>query len=148
MYGKSGTKPGANPYRSVSVDTASPKQRLIMLFDGAVRFSNRAKRCIEADDLAGKGLYVGKAQAIVQELQNVLRHDVAPELCGALSALYTYIIELYSKANLESDAGAIDEAIDLLATVKAGFGDTAVAEAEGAEAEDAPAVRLSAATAG
>ena len=147
MYGKSGRKPGANPYRSVSVDTASPKQRLIMLFDGAVRFSNRAKRCIEADDLAGKGLYVGKAQAIVQELQNVLRHDVAPELCGALSALYSYIIELYSKANLESDAGAIDEAVDLLATVKAGFGDAEAVEA-GEDVEDAPSARLSTATAG
>ena len=146
MYGKSGAKAGANPYRSVSVDTASPKQRLLMLFDGAVRFSNRAKRCIEADDLAGKGLYVGKAQAIVQELQNVLRHDVAPELCGALSALYTYIIELYSKANLESDVAAIDEAIDLLATVKAGFGESVVSEDD--EAEAAPAPRLSAATAG
>ena len=89
---------------------------------------------------------MGKAQAIVQELQNVLRHDVAPELCGALSALYTYIIELYSKAHLESDVAAIDEAIDLLATVKAGFGESVVSEDDAAEA--APAPRLSAATAG
>ena len=121
MYGKSGKRPGTNPYKSVSVDTASPRQRLLMLFDGAVRFSNRASRCVEAGDIAGKGLYIGKAQAIVQELQNVLRHDVAPELCGALSSLYTYIIELYSQANLSGEPEAIKEATELPETVRAGF---------------------------
>lgn len=146
MYGKSGRQPGANPYKSVSVDTASPRQRLLMLFDGAIRFSNRAARCIDSGDLAGKGLYVGKAQAIVQELQNVLRHDVAPDLCGALSSLYTYIIELYSKANLHSDRESIAEAIELLETVKSGFADTSSQD----QAVQAPegAVRLAAATAG
>ncbi len=146
MYGKSGRKPGANPYKSVSVDTASPRQRLMMLFDGAIRFSNRAARCIETGDLAGKGLYVGKAQAIVQELQNVLRHDVAPDLCGTLSSLYSYIIELYSKANLNSDKDAVAEAIELLETVKSGFSDI-TGQDQGVQAPDG-AVRLSTATAG
>ena len=144
MYGRSGRKPGANPYKSVSVDTASPRQRLMMLFDGALRFSKRATRCIEDGDLAGKGMYIGKAQAIVQELQNVLRHDVAPDLCNALSALYTYIIELYSKANLDGDAEAIREAVELLETVRDGFADASGNE----EVSDAEPVALAEATAG
>ena len=147
MYGKSGTKPGGNPYKSVSVDTASPRQRLLMLFDGAIRFSNRATRCMDAGDLAGKGLYVGKAQAIVQELQNVLRHDVAPELCGALSSLYSYIIELYSKANVSGDKAAVVEAIELLQTVKSGFSETSAKDAAGVQVPEG-ALRLSSAVAG
>ncbi len=145
MYGNSGRKPGTNPYKSVSVDTASPRQRLLMLFDGAVRFSNRAFRCVEAGDIAGKGLYIGKAQAIVQELQNVLRHDVAPELCGALSSLYTYIIELYSQANLSADPEAIKEATELLETVREGFAE-AVGVDKGVQAPDQ--LRASGVTAG
>lgn len=146
MYGSSGRKPGTNPYKSVSVDTASPRQRVLMLFDGAIRFSNRAARCIEAGDLAGKGLHVGKAQAIVQELQNVLRHDLAPDLCGALSSLYTYVIELYSKANLNSDVAPLAEAIELLETVKSGFSDVSAGESAAQSPEGA--VRLSSLTAG
>lgn len=149
MYGRSGPKHGSNPYQAVSVDTASPRQRLVMLFDGAIRFSNRAIQCIEDKDLAGKGLYVGKAQAIVQELQNVLRHDVAPDLCGALSSLYTYIIRLYSKANVELDSAAVQEAVGLLKTVRSGFAEAAADERNvEAPAADSVYLRLSPGTPG
>ena len=121
MYGRPDRRPGANPYQSVSVDTASPAARLLMLFDGSIRFCRRAIRCMERDDIAGKGVYIGKAQAIVQEFQASLRHDVAPELCDQLTTLYAYIVDLFTQANLQNETFIIDEAIQLLETLRAGF---------------------------
>ena len=106
----------------VPTETDMARQRLALLFDNAIRFAERGMRCIGADDKAGSAFYIGKSQAIVQELQNVLRHQAAPELCGALSALYTYVIEVLTAANVHHDASLVDEAVDLLKTVRTGFG--------------------------
>jgi len=109
----------------------NPRERLGLLFDSAIRFAERGKRAAGVNDKAGSAMYIGKSQAIVQELQNVLRHQAAPELCGALSALYTYIIDVLTVANLQHDGtpedianvvNRVDEAIDLLKTVRTGFG--------------------------
>lgn len=134
MYGSPMRSPKANPYRSVSIDTASPRTRLLMLFDGAVRFANAAVQCVEDEDVAGKGAKLVRAQAIVNELQAILDHDVAPELCASLSALYAYVTERFVQANLDNDAAPIHEGIELLKTIRSGF-----AEAETTEAPAAPA---------
>jgi len=92
-----------------------------MLFDGAVRFGLAGARCIRRGDVAGKGEKLVRAQAIVHELQALLDHDVAPELCASLAALYGYVAELLVRANLDADATAVEEAVGLLRTVRAGF---------------------------
>ena len=55
-----------------------------------------------------------RAQKIVLELSTSLNHDVDPDLCQKLSALYTYIYRLLVDANMQHRTEPIDEAIKLL----------------------------------
>ncbi|TLN09722.1 flagellar protein FliS, partial [bacterium] len=63
-----------NQYQNTQVGTASPERILIMLYDGAINFTRIALDKMNKGDLAGKGRFVGKAQAIVSELMNTLNH--------------------------------------------------------------------------
>lgn len=40
-------------YKNTQVATASPGALILMLFDGAIKFSNQAVKCIEQSDFAG-----------------------------------------------------------------------------------------------
>ena len=125
MYTSPQRRPGRNPYRETSVETASPEQQLVMLLDGAIRYCARAGAGIESGDLANKGVNVGKAQAIVQELQAILDHEAAPELCGTLNALYDYMGDRLTHANIHNDAPAVADVASLLGTIRAGFAEAA-----------------------
>ncbi len=105
---------GAQSYLRTKILTASPQQLRLMLYDGAIKFCRQATDAIAANDIEGKFNALMRAQKIVLELSTSLNHDVAPELCGKLGALYTYIYRLLVDANVNGQAQPIDEAIELL----------------------------------
>ena len=119
MYTKNGySKSSYQRYRAAKIQAASPAQIMVMLYDGAIRFAKIAKQKIEADDLAGKGTYVGKVQAIISELMSSLDFSIAPELCTQLEQLYIYIMEQLTEANLSVGVAPLDEVIGLLTPLR------------------------------
>ncbi len=104
----------ANTYLRNRVLSADPLELRLMLFDGAVKFCRQAADAIGKSDW--EGMYNGliRAQKIVMELNTSLKHDVSPDLCARLAALYTYIYRRLVDANLERDDAPIHEAINLL----------------------------------
>lgn len=108
-------------YKAVKIQTASPAQIMIMLYDGAIRFSLVAKKKIEDKDYAAKGTYIGKVQAIVSELMSSLDFSIAPELCSRLEQLYIYIIEQLTISNLELKTEPLDVVVELLKTLRDGW---------------------------
>ena len=108
-------------YRAVKIQTASPAQIMIMLYDGAIRFTKLARKKIEEGDVAGKGTYISKTQAIVSELMSSLDFSMAPELCAQLQQLYMYMIEQLTEANLKLVPEPLDTVVDLLSTLRDGW---------------------------
>lgn len=122
MYAKNGYgRSSFQRYRAVKIQTASPAQVMLMLYDGAIRFAHVAQRKLAENDMPGKGTYLGKVQAIVSELMSSLDHTVAPELCERLQSLYAYMMERLSHANLKRESEPIDEVIALLTTLREGW---------------------------
>jgi flagellar protein FliS len=117
-YGSGYGKKGLGRYQDMKVHTASPAQIMIMLYDGAIRFSLQAKKKIEERDFEGKGVFIGKTQAIVDELMNSLDFNVSPELCGRLQQLYIYMNEKLTDANIKLNTESIDEVVNLLTTLR------------------------------
>jgi len=103
-----------NPYLKTRIMTASPEELRLMLYDGAIKFANQAKAAIDKQDFETSYTALMRAQKIVLELSTSLNHDVAPELCEKLSALYTYIYRLLVEANMNRQIRQLDEAIELL----------------------------------
>jgi len=108
----------ANQYRQMQVTTASREKVLLMLYDGAINFSKMAQDRMSNQDIVGKGTYVSKALAIVTELMNTLNHDACHEVAADLQRLYLYVIGEYSKANLNNDPKALDNAISILSNLR------------------------------
>ena len=120
-YGSGYGKKGLGRYQDMKVQTASPAQIMIMLYDGSIRFSLQAKKKIEEKDFEGKGVFISKTQAIIDELMNSLDFNIAPELCTNLQQLYIYINERLTHANIKMEAEAMDEVIELLNTLRDGW---------------------------
>lgn len=122
MYAKNGyAQSSFQRYRAVKIQTASPAQVLIMLYDGAIRFALIARKKIEEKDYAAKGTYIGKVQAIISELMSSLDFSIAPELCTQLEQLYIYMMEQLTEANLNLDIDKLDVVVRLLKTLREGW---------------------------
>jgi flagellar protein FliS len=78
-------------YLETSVITATPEQLVVMLYEGAIRYSKQAIVQIENRDLQGKRVSVDRALGIVQQLQTSLDMKRGGELAVDLRRLYQYI---------------------------------------------------------
>jgi flagellar protein FliS len=105
-------------YQNTQINTASPEKILIMLYEGAIRFSKIALEKMEKKDIAGKGKFIGKAMAIVTELMNTLNHEVGGEIAQRLEQLYVYLIGELSHANIQSDPKSLENVIAILSHLR------------------------------
>ena len=108
-------------YLEMQVQTATDEQRLIMLFDGAVKFSRIAIQAIQQkkQDIASRNLCY--AQNILLHLKASLRQEHTPELSGSLDKLYTHWHLLLVKGNQEKHIQPIQEVIEGLTSIRQSF---------------------------
>ena len=104
----------ANHYLRTKVLTATPEQLQLMLYDGAIRFAEQAKVALEKKNYEQSYNALSRAQKIIAELCSSLKHDVAPELCGKLAALYNFIYRKLVEANIEHKIASLEEALGIL----------------------------------
>ncbi len=108
-----------NAYAQVGVHTgamsASPHKLIVMLYDGARGAIARAKFCMEAGDIAGKGKAISKAIDIVDNgLRAVLDHSAGGDIAADLERLYEYMTRQLMLANLRNSAELLGEVDGLL----------------------------------
>jgi flagellar protein FliS len=92
-----------NSYQQNQVATASREQILIMLYDGAIRFTRQAIHAIETNNTQGRITGVQKAMAIVAEFRNTLDHQIGGQIAADLDALYEFMIHSLLKGNVNND---------------------------------------------
>ena len=101
-------------YLRTRVMTATPEQLQMMLYDGAIRFSEQARAALEAHDYEKSYNMISRVQKIITEMSCTLKRDVLPELCDKLTALYGYVYKKLIEANVQHSVDAIDEALELM----------------------------------
>ena len=106
-------------YQKASIETASREQILIMLYDGAIQFLNKAKVAMEAKDFEAIHNNLIGAQNILQEFINSMDREVAPQLAENLISLYEYFIRRLVHANMKRQIEPIDEVLKYLKSLKA-----------------------------
>ena len=104
----------AQNYLRTKIFTATPEQLQLMLYDGALRFGEQARLAHEKRNYEQSYNMISRVQKIITEMQSGLKHDVAPDLCKKMSALYNYIFRKLVEANLEHTITALDEAMEIL----------------------------------
>ena len=107
-----------NQYQNTQVSTSSPEKLLLMLYDGAINFTRIALDKMEKKDIAGKGKFIGKAQAIVSELMSTLNHEVGGDISRRLEQLYIYLIDEYLAANINNSPRSLENALKILTILR------------------------------
>lgn len=104
-------------YRQTQVATASQGELLLMLFDGAIRFSKQSKDFMGAGKIEEASAKLIAAQDIINELILSLDLEVG-ELAHNLHQLYVYIHDLLVQANIKKDSGIVDHAVGMLVELR------------------------------
>jgi flagellar protein FliS len=101
-------------YKQVVVSTSTPGELLLALYSGLFRFLKQARMLLEAKQRGRAAELVSKARAIICELDLALDHEVYPELCQNLTALYGFCLDRLRVATREDSTQALDEVIRVL----------------------------------
>ncbi len=112
----------AKNYRNAAVNTATPGQLVLMLFDGALR--NLATALVGFDiECIGQRIeqinnHLLKAQAIVRELQSSLDLKAGGDFAKTMWSLYDFMLERLRAANMKKDPEPIRVVETLLNEVR------------------------------
>jgi len=124
MYSGSPTH-GARVYQQVGahgrVADADPAQLIELLLAGAIGRVAEARGHLERGDIARKGEALGRALAIVGELNGSLDLGRGGDIAANLRSLYDYIGRRLTEANLRNDGAALEEVMGLLREIKSGW---------------------------
>jgi flagellar protein FliS len=109
-------------YRQVATQTASPGQLVLMLYEGAIRFLERARQGFAADDPLEFNQTINnnvlRAQAIINELDFALDLQHGGELAATLSRLYSYLDRRLHEANQHKNEAGIVEVVRRLTILR------------------------------
>lgn len=104
-----------NPYQSYqqnSVNTASPGELTLMLYNGCLKFIHISKKAIENKEIETKNTNIQKAQKIIQELMVTLNMDL--EISQNMMSLYNYMNRRLIEANIKNDISILTEVEELV----------------------------------
>ncbi|MFT4690003.1 MAG: flagellar protein FliS [Limisphaerales bacterium] len=109
-------------YKTVATQTAAPGNLVLMLYDGALRFLQRAVESFQHTDPVefnqGVNNNILRAQSIINELNTSLDMDQGGELADKLRGLYNYFDERLQEGNIAKEQQPVDEVIDRLSVIR------------------------------
>ncbi len=108
-------------YKQTAVLSASKEQVMLMLYEGAIRFTKTAILAAQENNISERGKNILKAYDIILEFQASLNHNVAGDLPKQLDQLYNYLLDQYSKANMTGNIEALQSCVKVLENLYDGW---------------------------
>ncbi|WP_159885441.1 flagellar export chaperone FliS [Paenibacillus puerhi] len=105
-----------NKYLETTVQTATPAQLLIMLCDGAIRFSRLAIEALKSKNYQEANSNLVKVQDIISEFSITL--DRTSPLSDNLLRLYEYFTHRLMEANVKKSVEPAEEVLGYLVELK------------------------------
>ena len=123
---------GAAQYRAVRshglVADASPARLVQIMFEHILSNLATAQGCMERiennlplNEVIEKGKSLGKAIRLISELNATLDMERGRQIAANLRALYEYMLNRLTLANVNNDAGIVAEVAGLVAKIKSGW---------------------------
>jgi len=115
-------KASANPYlqyKNNSIETADPKELIVMLYEGAVRYLNTAidnMKNYKTYDIANENII--KSQNIITELMLSLDMEKGGQIAENLFNLYAYMKKELLEANIEKNTEKAKQVVKYLTELK------------------------------
>lgn len=105
-------RPRNNPYQQYqqnTVNTSTPQELTLMLYNGLVRFLKLAYQGIEDKNIEKANNNIIKSQNIITEFMSTL--DMQYELSEELFLMYDYMNRRLLEANIKKDKAIVEEVI-------------------------------------
>lgn len=109
---------GAQAYYQTQIQSRSPLELVVMLYDGALRFLQQTVDAMERGDLVAKRDALSRAMAIVTELHGMLDLEQGGEVAASLDSLYMYMMERLTTANQQRDTAPVAEVMRLMSGLR------------------------------
>lgn len=122
----------ADHYREQQILNASPAERIVLLYDGAIKFMMITKKAIEDKNIQSRFDNAVKARNIIQHLSETLDMEKGGEIAANLSNIYTYLISLFPEID-KNNTEAADEIIKHLKILRESWDKIARGEKEGVD---------------
>ena len=108
-------------YQASNVNTATPEKLMIMMFDGALQFLQKAKAAIAEGNLKERSTNIDGARKIIRELMRTIDLENGNDVSKQLFKLYNKMAMNLIKANVQRNANLIDEVIEDISNIRWGF---------------------------
>ncbi|MGI5999158.1 MAG: flagellar export chaperone FliS [Lutispora sp.] len=102
----------ANPYKQYQqnvVNTSTPQELTLMLYNGLIKFLNLGMQAIGEKDMQGAHNNIIKAQRIIEEFMSTL--DMDYDISKNLYSIYEYMNRRLIDANIRKDKDIIEEVL-------------------------------------
>lgn len=115
MY--SGSNNPYNAYKYNTINMASKDQLLLMLVDGAVKYTKIAKLAIQKKDIEKAHKELVRVQDIFTELMSTLDRSLGEDFENLFN-LYDFIKSKLAEANIKKNIQIIDEVLPFIEEVR------------------------------
>ena len=99
-------------YKNNALNTASPGDLTLLLYEGAIKFCNIAIMAIEKNDFDKAHTNIIKAQNIIIEFRSTLNFDYP--IAKDFDVAYDCIYERLLQANIKKDVVLLEEALGFI----------------------------------
>ena len=103
-------------YNNSKILTASPAELTLMLYEGAIKFTNIAILAIEHKETEKAHINIMKTQRIIEEFRMTLNFDYP--VAKDFDTVYSYLIKRLIQANMKKDKDILEEVLKHLRTMR------------------------------
>lgn len=101
-------------YQHNQINSASPMQLVILLYEGTLAQISGAIRAIQNGDIEARTNHINRACSMIAELEGGLDMQKGGEIAGSLHRLYAYITRRLCEANWQNSIAMLEETQRLL----------------------------------
>ena len=101
-------------YRKNQISTSSQGRLILMMYEGAIKFTSLALESMAKGDVANQGKYIQKAHDIVNELSLALDFKKGGDVAPRLESLYQFALSQLTLANIKSEKKPLQAVLNIL----------------------------------
>jgi len=105
-------------YRQTEVQSRTPLELVVMLYDGGLAFIHQARAAIERNDIPARRDATTRALAVVSQLQSTLNMEAGGDVARQLDELYSWVTGRILAATMDNRVEPLDEAARVLAMLR------------------------------
>ena len=108
-------------YQANNINTATPEKLMILLFDGALQFLQKAKTAIAEGDLQEKAQNIESARKIIRELMRTIDLENGNDISKHLYLFYNRQINNLTKVSIHRDLELLKKITQDLTDIRNAF---------------------------